>query len=107
MAFLLCKAGPKPPFTSKLKELRQTCRHTVSAPLQHHLPFHTGIHTILSQIQNKMAIINEYPDTQTTLDPTINDVISLNSPFSTHIGSFGNILRNIKPLKTKVFISNL
>lgn len=54
-----------------------------------------------------MAIINEYPDMQTTLDPTINDVISLISPFTTHIGSFGNILRNIKPLKTEVFISNL
>lgn len=53
-----------------------------------------------------MAIINEYPDVQTTLDPTINELISLTSPFTAHIGSFSNILQNKKPLKTKVFISN-
>lgn len=68
---------------------------------------HTGTHTILSQNQNKMAVINEYPDVQTTLDPTINDIISLNYPFTAHIGSFSNISQNKKLLKTKVFISNL
>lgn len=45
---------------------------------------HTGIHTNLSHKQNKMANLNEYPDVQTTLDPTINEVISLTSPYCSH-----------------------
>lgn len=50
-----------------------------------------------------MGITNEYPNIQTTLDLTINEVTPFTSPFTAHIGSFGN-LQNKKPLKTKVFI---
>lgn len=51
-----------------------------------------------------MGITNEYPNMQTTLDLIVNEVTSFTSPFTAHIGYFGN-LQNKKPLKTKVFIS--
>lgn len=46
-----------------------------------------------------MGITNEYPNMQTTLDLIVNEVTSFTSPFTAHIGSFGN-LQNKKPLKT-------